>query len=72
MCERGTTTALALKTGEVVLVDSCIAGIVEALNSGHVPTIGSCCGHGVHSGHVELADGRLLLVRRTDEPTVLP
>lgn len=72
MCERGTSTMLALKSGDVVAIDSCIAGIVQALNDGHVPTIGSCCGHGNHSGHVELADGRLMIVRKTNEPTVCP
>jgi hypothetical protein len=69
MCNRGTMTLIALKTGELVEVDSCLAPLVAALNDGGIPTRGCCCGHGVHNGHVELVDGRLLIVRRTDEPT---
>lgn len=45
-------TLVALKTGELVEVDSCIAPIVAALNDGGIPTVGSCCGHGLRAeGH---------------------
>lgn len=67
MCARGTTTLVALKTGALVEVDSCISVLVSALNDGGVPTVGSCCGHGVCDGFVQLADGRLMLVRRMPE-----
>lgn len=45
-----------------VQVDSCIAGIVRALSDGGVHMRGSCCGHGQAIGHIDLADGRGLLL----------
>lgn len=71
MCVRGTTTLVALKTGDVVEVDACIAPLVMVLNDGGIPTVGSCCGHEEVTGHIQLADGRLLLVRKMTEETVL-
>lgn len=53
--------------GKPVAVDSCIADVVVALNRGGVPTVGSCCGHETYDGFVQLADGRLLLIRRMPE-----
>jgi len=43
-------------------IDSCIAGLVEALQAGGVDMRGSCCGHGVGRGSIDLHDGRRLLV----------
>lgn len=67
MCERGTTTLVALKHGAPVEVDQCIAQLVVALNDGGLPTVGSCCGHGIYDGFVQLADGRVLWIRRMPE-----
>lgn len=43
-------------------VDACIAGIVQSLNDGGVPTIACCCGHGNRPGNIVLADGRELVI----------
>ncbi len=45
-------------------VDSCIAPIVEALNSAGIHTAASCCGHGIRLGVIALHDGRELVVQR--------
>ena len=44
-------------------IDACIAPIVKALNEGGVITTQSCCGHGKEPGSIELADGRVLVIR---------
>lgn len=73
MCEWGNTVEFEVTvparlsyTGEArqkrVGIDSCIAGIVRALNDGGTPTIQSCCGHGHLPGRITLADGRELVV----------
>lgn len=41
-------------------IDFCIADIVAALNAANIPTIASCCGHGIVPGSIRLADGRAL------------
>lgn len=48
-----------LEHGRGVPVDSCIAGVIEALWAEGVHTLGSCCGHNGAFGppHVILADG---------------
>jgi len=43
-------------------IDSCIAGIVRALQRGGIDMLGSCCGHGKRRGSILLADGRKLIV----------
>lgn len=43
-------------------VDACIAPLVQALQLSGVDMRGSCCGHGKGPGHIELQDGRGLLV----------
>ena len=48
--------------GRVRCIDHCIAQIVAALNAGGVETVGSCCGHGLAPGRIDLADGRLLTI----------
>jgi hypothetical protein len=47
-------------------VDSCIAGIVMALNAAGARTIASCCGHGHRPGRIALADGREILLARDE------
>jgi len=46
----------------IVPVDACIAPIVQALNDAGIETLGSCCGHGIMSGDIRLADGRILTI----------
>lgn len=41
-------------------IDACIADVITALNRGGLPTKTSCCGHGVQTGWIALADGRIL------------
>ena len=49
--------------GRVCGIDFCIADIVAALNAANMPTIASCCGHGVMPARIDLADGRVLIIR---------
>jgi hypothetical protein len=51
--------------GKVFCIDWCIHHIVAALNAGGVETFGSCCGHGVQDGRIDLADGRVLVIKAT-------
>lgn len=53
--------------GRIVCVDWCIHHIVAALNAGGVETVASCCGHGVETGRIDLADGRKLIVERAQK-----
>ena len=73
MCKWDTTTPLWLKipadlssTGEVkwkeVKIDSCIADIVDALQTSGIDMRGSCCGHRKSKGHIDLQDGRILVL----------
>lgn len=54
-------------TGEaryaVKAIDSCIAPIVKALSDAEIGMLASCCGHGKSHGHIELFDGRTLVVK---------
>lgn len=82
MCKWGTETMLNVTipahlshTGEaredIKGIDSCIAGIVKALNDGGVTTISSCCGHGRSNGLIMLAGGRELVIRLVEGTRVL-
>lgn len=73
MCKWGTSTQLIVTipqhlshTGverqDVKDIDSCIAGIVRALNDAGVITVASCCGHGKRPGSIALSDGREIVV----------
>lgn len=46
-------------------IDRCIAPIVKALNEAGVTTTQSCCGHGKGDGRIDLADGRILIIKAT-------
>lgn len=74
MCKWGTETELLVTipahlshTSQVRQavkgIDSCIAEIVRALNEGGITTISSCCGHGKRDGEIQLADGRVLVIK---------
>lgn len=54
-----------------VWCDPCIAPLVDALNTGPLRTVASCCGHGRQDPSIVLADGREIIVRRF-EPFVNP
>jgi hypothetical protein len=43
-------------------IDACIAPIVRALQRGGIDMRGSCCGHGKTKGHIDLQDGRVLII----------
>ena len=43
-------------------IDSCISGIVNALQVGGIDMRSSCCGHGKVEGFIALQDGRGLLI----------
>ena len=43
-------------------IDSCIAEIVDALETKGIMMTGSCCGHGKFNGRISLLDGRELLI----------
>jgi hypothetical protein len=45
-----------------VWCDPCLEPLIRALNDGGLPTIASCCGHGLLPGNVILKDGRCLLL----------
>lgn len=65
MCKRGDTTEVLIGVEgkkRIVSVDSCISGIVDALNYSGWPTVAACCGHGKQPGNIVLADGRELLI----------
>lgn len=50
--------------GKVVCIDWCIHHIIAALNAGGVETVACCCGHGERDGLIDLADGRVLILKR--------
>lgn len=52
--------------GRIVAVDWCIHHIVAALNAGGVKTVACCCGHGQIPGRIDLADGRVLTISKSD------
>lgn len=53
--------------GKVQCVDWCIHQIIAALNAGGVRTVASCCGHGKADGNIVLEDGRVLIIKNTDQ-----
>jgi hypothetical protein len=78
MCEHGNDTLVKVQIPadlscdgtareKEVGIDSCIAPIVEALQKGGIDMRGSCCGHGELQGHIDLQDGRGLLILNPEE-----
>jgi len=61
MCKWGDTVRVRLHD-RTVLIDHCIAPIIDALNAAGIPTVASCCGHGKGMGNIALADGRELAI----------
>lgn len=65
MCKWGDTTQVLIGVEgkkRIVDVDSCISGIVDALNYIGWATVASCCGHGKRPGNIMLVDGRELII----------
>lgn len=73
MCEWGTHTPVRVKIPadlacegrvkwKLVMIDSCIADIVKALQDGGIDMRASCCGHGKRNGHILLQDGREITI----------
>lgn len=73
MCEWGTQTELLVPMPpelshteafrwSIKGIDTCIADIVQALNSAGIYTSNCCCGHGKGEGIILLQDGRTLKV----------
>jgi hypothetical protein len=61
-------TAEAMEiSGRERAVDSCIAGLVRALNDAGFPTVASCCGHGRQPATIALADGYELRMLTFDQ-----
>lgn len=48
-------------------IDRCIAPIVKALQREGIDMRGSCCGHGLGPGKIDLVDGRTLTITESDE-----
>lgn len=46
-----------------VEVDACIADLIYALQVNGIDMRGSCCGHGKADGHIDLQDGRVLVIK---------
>lgn len=55
--------ALLPINGRVRCIDWCIHHIVAALNAAGVETTACCCGHGKLDGRIDLADGRILIIK---------
>ena len=47
-------------------IDACIAPLVHALQVGGIDMRGSCCGHGKTKGHIDLQDGRILVIEDSE------
>lgn len=73
MCDWGNSTSVRVKVASHLSstgqdkwrefgIDSCIAGIVKALQEGGIDMLGSCCGHGKVEGRIDLRDGRILKI----------
>lgn len=62
--------ALLPINGKVRCIDWCIHHIVAALNAGGVETIACCCGHGKKDGRIDLADGRVLIIKKNRDEIV--
>lgn len=45
-----------------MMIDKCIADLVEALQTAGINMRGSCCGHGKGPGYISLEDGRMLSI----------
>jgi hypothetical protein len=82
MCEHGTDVIVSVKIPadlscegqekwKNVGIDACIAPLVAALQAGGIDMRGSCCGHGIGSGYIDLQDGRVLLILSTEENVFL-
>ncbi|HNT30338.1 MAG TPA: hypothetical protein PKL83_05290 [bacterium] len=74
MCEWGTDKIVKLykpmpvSGRNEIAVDSCLADLVQALNNAGIETTGCCCGHGKGDGDIQLADGRILIIKRAAGP----
>jgi len=44
-------------------IDSCISHLVFTLQAAGIDMRGSCCGHGKGDGHIDLQDGRVLVIK---------
>lgn len=53
--------------GKAVCIDWCIHHVVAALNAGGVRTFACCCGHDKQDGHIDLEDGRVLVIKSKQE-----
>jgi hypothetical protein len=51
---------------KVVCIDWCIHHIVSALNAAGVETLACCCGHGEKDGRIDLKDGRVLIIKKSE------
>lgn len=71
MCERQTPKAEVELGTAVVAVDSCLAGLVTALNAAGYKTLACCCGHGERDGRIALDDGREINIRAFTPSQVL-
>ena len=47
-------------------IDSCLVGLVDALNDAGILTKQSCCGHGKGPGEILLQDGRILTISQQE------
>ncbi len=56
--------------GRVQCIDYCIHHLVAALNAANIRTVGSCCGHRMMPGRIDLEDGRVLAVFNDDSQPV--
>ena len=45
-----------------VLIDTCIAPIVKALDDAGIEMAASCCGHNKGHGSIDLVDGRRIVI----------
>lgn len=68
MCRWGTDASIRLNRPRPVsgrteiLVDACIAPLIQALNDAGVHTVGCCCGHGKAPGEVLIEQGGLRVI----------
>jgi hypothetical protein len=74
MCKWGLTSSVLVtipadlsSTGKVKIewkeIDSCISGIVSALETAGIKMRSSCCGHRKADGEILLSDGRALIIK---------
>lgn len=71
MCRQGDTKPVCIDGERTVAVDSCIAGLVQALNCIGLHTRASCCGHGHLPPSIVLQDGRELRVLAPEQARAL-